>query len=30
MAEGGSALTDEQRRIGDDFMKYWHEVLPRK
>jgi SAM-dependent methyltransferase len=23
-------LTDEQRRISDDFMKYWHEVLPRK
>jgi SAM-dependent methyltransferase len=22
-------LTDEQRRISDDFMKYWHEVLPR-
>ena len=24
------SLTDEQRRISDDFMKYWHEVLPRK
>ena len=23
-------LTPEQRRISDDFMKYWHEVLPRK
>jgi SAM-dependent methyltransferase len=23
-------LTEEQRRISDDFMKYWHEVLPRK
>ena len=23
-------LTAEQRRISDDFMKYWHEVLPRK
>src|SRR4051812_48698726 len=23
-------LTDEQKRISDDFMKYWHEVLPRK
>src|SRR3984893_6279417 len=23
-------LTEEQRRINDDFMKYWHEVLPRK
>lgn len=21
-------LTDEQRRISDDFMKHWHEVLP--
>ena len=24
------ALTAEQKRISDDFMKYWHEVLPRK
>ncbi|MEY2411229.1 MAG: hypothetical protein QOF48_3899, partial [Verrucomicrobiota bacterium] len=23
-------LNDEQRRISDDFMKHWHEVLPRK
>ena len=23
-------LTIEQKRISDDFMKYWHEVLPRK
>jgi SAM-dependent methyltransferase len=23
-------LTEEQKRISDDFMKYWHEVLPRK
>lgn len=23
-------MTDEQVRINDDFMKYWHEVLPRK
>jgi len=23
-------LTDEQRRIRDDFMKHWHEVLPQK
>lgn len=23
-------LTDEQRRISDDFMKLWHEVLPKK
>jgi ubiquinone/menaquinone biosynthesis C-methylase UbiE len=23
-------LTAEQKRISDDFMKYWHEVLPRK
>lgn len=23
-------LTEEQRRISDDFMKYWHEVLPRR
>ena len=23
-------LTAEQRRVSDDFMKYWHEVLPRK
>src|SRR5258708_19508162 len=23
-------LTEEQRRINDDFVKYWHEVLPRK
>jgi len=23
-------LTPEQKRISDDFMKYWHEVLPRR
>jgi len=23
-------LTPEQARISDDFMKYWHEVLPRR
>jgi ubiquinone/menaquinone biosynthesis C-methylase UbiE len=23
-------LTEEQQRISDDFMKHWHEVLPRK
>jgi ubiquinone/menaquinone biosynthesis C-methylase UbiE len=23
-------LTDEQIKISDDFMKYWHEVLPKK
>lgn len=23
-------LTDEQKRISDDFMKHWHEVLPQK
>lgn len=23
-------LNDEQRRISDDFMKHWHEVLPRR
>jgi SAM-dependent methyltransferase len=23
-------LTPEQRRISDDFMKHWHEVLPRR
>jgi SAM-dependent methyltransferase len=23
-------LTEEQQRINDDFVKYWHEVLPRK
>jgi SAM-dependent methyltransferase len=23
-------LTDEQKQISDDFMKYWHEVLPRR
>lgn len=23
-------LTSEQRRISDDFMKYWHEVLPSR
>ena len=23
-------LTAEQQRISDDFMKYWHEVLPRR
>lgn len=23
-------LTPEQRRINDDFMAFWHEVLPRK
>lgn len=23
-------LSDEQRRISDDFMKHWHEVLPRR
>jgi SAM-dependent methyltransferase len=24
------SLTAEQQRISDDFMKYWHEVLPRR
>lgn len=24
------ALTPEQQRISDDFMKHWHEVLPNK
>jgi len=23
-------LTPEQKRISDDFMKLWHEVLPRR
>ena len=23
-------LSDEQRRISDDFIHYWHEVLPRR
>ncbi len=23
-------ITDEQRRISDDFMRHWHEVLPRR
>ena len=23
-------LTTERQRISDDFMKYWHEVLPRR
>lgn len=23
-------LTPEQQFINDDFMKYWHEVLPNK
>lgn len=23
-------LTEEQRRISDDFMKHWHEVLPNR
>jgi SAM-dependent methyltransferase len=23
-------LTDEQKRISDDFMQHWHEVLPRR
>jgi len=23
-------LTEEQKRISDDFMKYWHEVLPKR
>ena len=23
-------LTEEQRRISDDFMKHWHEVLPAR
>jgi SAM-dependent methyltransferase len=23
-------LTEKQRRISNDFMRYWHEVLPRK
>ena len=23
-------LNPEQKRISDDFMKYWHEVLPKK
>jgi len=25
-----SPLSEEQKRIKDDFMKYWHEVLPRR
>ncbi len=25
-----SSLTPEQTAISDDFMKYWHEVLPRR
>lgn len=25
-----SPLTEEQRKISDDFMKYWHEVLPAR
>lgn len=24
------ALTPEQERISDDFMRYWHEVLPKR
>jgi SAM-dependent methyltransferase len=24
------ALTDEQRRISDDFMQLWHEILPER
>ena len=24
------ALTAEQQRISDDFMRHWHEVLPAK
>jgi len=24
------ALTEEQRRIRDDFMRHWHEVLPQR
>ena len=24
------SLTPEQQRISDDFMRYWHEVLPRR
>jgi len=23
-------LSEEQQRISDDFMRYWHEVLPRR
>ncbi|HEY8749338.1 MAG TPA: methyltransferase domain-containing protein [Tepidisphaeraceae bacterium] len=23
-------LTSEQKRISDDFMRYWHEVLPKR
>jgi SAM-dependent methyltransferase len=23
-------LDDEQQRVSDDFMRYWHEVLPKK
>jgi len=23
-------LSPEQRKVSDDFMKYWHEVLPRR
>jgi SAM-dependent methyltransferase len=23
-------LTDEQKRIGNDWMKYWHEIMPNK
>ncbi len=22
-------LSEEQKRISDDFMHYWHEVLPK-
>jgi len=24
------ALTPDQKRISDDFMRYWHEVLPKR
>ena len=26
---GSSPLTPEQREISNDFMKYWHKLLPR-
>ena len=29
MAKKRPALTDEQSRISDDWMKYWHELVPR-
>src|SRR5260221_2744010 len=30
MAQGFPPLTEGQKRISDDFMKYWYEVVPKQ